>query len=96
MDPDNLTGKFVQFLKLGNDAIMLDVPMESLRDEELDRARWFSNELGADRADAPLGSFYLDYLHEPRGIRSAATTAVGVFRDIFQILDDKTLETRFG
>jgi hypothetical protein len=96
---DEMRGRFVQFLKFGAEGIMLDIPIQQLGSEELDLAKAFLAAFDADLVAVSTGgvrSFQIDFMLSDDGIDRATAVAVGLFRDVFLIVEPGSLSVKIG
>lgn len=85
------TGDFVQFAGSTEQPLLMDVPVQSLSEDEQARARQFFEGAGLGAFDDDMQSFMVELGRDPE---AAAETALRALRDIFDAPADAALEIR--
>jgi len=89
---------FVQFLKVGNDGVLFDLPMVGLDDETYARAVDFLDRFGSGlwARSGRDGIYQVEFLGDAAGIDEAAGLAVAVLVEVFGLGEEIQLGVEYG
>jgi hypothetical protein len=95
-EPDS--GRFIQFLKLDDQAMMFDLPLANLDSETFSRASSFFHGILTSSPVMPTrdGSYQVDFPADTRGILEASGLAVAVLDQVFLLSQECSLEVTSG
>jgi hypothetical protein len=95
-EPDS--GHFIQFLKLGEPAVMFDLPLANLYAETFHRASSLFRGILTSGPVLPGrdGSYQVDFMADTQGILEASGLGVAVLHQIFLLSQECSLEVKSG
>jgi hypothetical protein len=92
------SGDFIQFLKLGDQAVMFDLPLANLDAETFHRASSFFHGILTSSPVLPTrdGSYQVDFTADAQGILEASGLGVAVLDQVFLLSQECSLEVKSG
>jgi hypothetical protein len=92
------SGHFIQFLKLGDQAVMFDLPLANLDAETFHRASSLFRGILTSGPVLPGrdGSYQVDFMADTQGILEASGLGVAVLDQVFLLPQECSLEVKSG